>query len=97
MMQLQGLQPDMITCTLSAERALQASEEVRLQGLSGMDLQFFEERWQDRFRPNGITYSNLISACGEDSVPVRALHLSGEMRHNELQPNAIAYHAVIKA
>ena len=33
MMRLQELQPDMITYTLSAERALQASEEMRLQGL----------------------------------------------------------------
>ena len=71
-MRLQELQPDMITYTLSAERALQASEETQLHGLQHdtiITLWTTESALQERalqdlevmqmqgFQPDIITYT----------------------------------------
>ena len=49
-------------------------------------LQFCDKLRQDGLQPNVITYSALISACGEGSVPERALQLFAEMRQQTSSP-----------
>merc|ERR1712137_501243 len=52
---------------------------------------------QSGVRPNVITYSALISACGKGSQTEKALEVFAEMKQSGLKPNVITYSALISA
>ena len=48
-------------------------------------------------RPDGITYSDLVSACGQGTQPQRALQLLEVMWHQGILPDRIPYNALVSA
>ena len=60
-------------------------------------MQLFAEMQQKGLQPDLITYSTVISACGNGGDAERALQLFVEMQQKGLQPDVITYTAVISA
>ena len=84
-MQLQGLQPNVITYSAVVSACGKCRMPLRA-------LQLFDEMQQQGFEPNLITYIAVSSACGKGRMPKGALQLLMRCRSRDSSPTDHLHH-----